>query len=153
MGTAVTTGPLTYTADESEWHESLNSSKGPRLPTNRFLFIHVSITNASGEEHGAPLLELVNPQGQAFQEVSEGDGVPEWMGYLRLLQAHETRSGRLLFDVPPGSYQLRVAGGGDPETEQTALIDIPFQLTPETPPPTTLPAFSGNWNPAVPAQK
>lgn len=128
MGTAVAVGPLTYTAIESEWRETLVSSDGQRIPKNRFLLINIAVVNNAPEERAAPLLQLEDAKGQTYPEISEGAGVPEWLGYLRLLQPSENRSGRLLFDVPPGAYKLRVSSGGEPETEQTALIDIPFEL-------------------------
>ncbi len=128
MGIPVNVGPLTYTAIESEWRDTLESSSGQRIPKSRFLLIHVTVVNNAPEERAAPLLQLEDAKGQIYPEITEGDGVPEWLGYLRLLQTREIRSGRLLFDVPPGAYRLRVASGGEPETEQTALIDIPLEL-------------------------
>jgi len=128
MGVPVDVGPLTYTAIESEWRDTLESSSGQRIPKNRFLLIHVAVVNNAPEERAAPLLQVEDGKGQIYPEISEGDGVPEWLGYLRLLQTKENRSGRLLFDVPPGAYRLRVASGGEPEAEQTALIEIPLEL-------------------------
>ncbi len=81
------------------------------------------------------------------------------MGYLRLLQPRESRSGRLLFDVPQGAYKLRVSSGGDPESEQTALIDIPFQLNSDVPRVSGAPGGSGGDSgpqlpePVAPAKK
>jgi hypothetical protein len=142
MGTEVTTGELKYLVVDSEWRDSLDTAAGPRLPSSRFLMIQLSVTNSASEEKAAPLLEIVNDKGQAFRELSEGDGVPQWMGYLRLLQPKETRTGRLLFDVPPGAYQLRVSSGGDPETERTALVEVPFQIGPDTSRMPAAPAFA-----------
>jgi hypothetical protein len=132
LGTPVAVGPLTYTAVETEWRDSLEGESGQRMPKNRFLLVHVSVTNNSAEERAAPLLQLTDAKGGTFPELGEGDGVPEWMGFLRLLQPNETRSGRLLFDAPPGAYKLRVSSGGDPESEQIAYVEIPLQLTPDT---------------------
>lgn len=157
LGTPVAVGQLTYTAIESEWRETLESSNGQRIPRNRYLMINISVLNNAPEERAAPLLQVEDAKGQVYPEVSEGGGVPEWLGYLRLLQTRETRSGRLLFDVPQGAYKLRVSSGGDPESEQTALIEIPFQLTPDTQSGT--PAFgdvgvkSPLPTPATPAKK
>jgi len=133
MGAPLAVGPLTYTAIETQWRDSLESSKGPRLPKDRFLLVNVSVLNASSEQKGAPLLEIVDAKGGVHREVADGDGVTDWMGYLRLLQPRESRSGWLLFDAPQGACKLRVSSGGDPETEQTALIDLPLQLNPEGP--------------------
>ena len=129
LGTPVAVGQLTYTAIETEWRDTLESTSGQRIPKNRFLMINMSIMNNAPEERAAPLLQLEDSKGQIYPEATEGGGVPEWMGYLRLLQARETRSGRVLFDVPQGVYKLRVSSGGEPESEQTALIEIPFQFS------------------------
>jgi len=129
IGTAVAVGQLTYTAIESEWRDTLESTSGQRLPKNRFLLINISVVNTAPEERAVPLLQLEDSKGQTYPEVAEGGGVPEWLGYLRLLQAKETRSGRVLFDAPQGAYRLRVSSGGEPESEQTALIEVPFQFT------------------------
>jgi hypothetical protein len=152
LGTPVAVGQLTYTAIESEWRETLESTNGQRIPRNRYLLINVSVANNAPEEKAAPLLQLEDAKGQVYPEISEGGGVPEWLGYLRLLQTKETRSGRLLFDVPQGAYKLRVSSGGEPENEQTALIEIPFQLGSEVQSGSSTPAFGDvGVNPPLPA--
>ena len=133
MGAPLAVGPLTYTAVETEWRDIIDSPQGQRVPKNRFLLVHVSVLNAASEQKAAPLLQLVDAKGNVYPEIAEGEGVQDWLGYLRLLQPKESRSGRLLFDVPQGAYKLRVSSGGDPESEQTALIDIPFQLNSDVP--------------------
>jgi hypothetical protein len=132
LGTSVAVGSLTYTAVETEWREALDTDTGQRTPKNRFLLIHVSVSNTAGEEKAAPLLQLVDAKGEFYPELSEGQGVPEWLGLLRLLQANESRSGRIVFDVPQGAYKLRLSSGGDPENEQFAFVEIPLQLNPDT---------------------
>ena len=133
MGAPLAVGPVTYTAVETEWRDSIESSKGPRIPKNRFLLVNVTVMNASSEQKAAPLLHVMDAKGGVHAEVAEGDGVTDWMGYLRLFQPRESRSGRLLFDVSQGVCKLRVSSGGDPENEQTALIDLPLQLNSEVP--------------------
>lgn len=151
LGAPLAVGQLTYTALETEWRESLDSPQGPRTPKSRFLLVHLTVLNASSEQKAAPLLQLLDANGGVHPEIVEGEGVPEWMGYLRLLPARESRSGRLLFDVPQGSYKLRVSSGGDPESERTALIDLPLQLNSEAPRDSAAPAFAGEGAPQLPA--
>jgi hypothetical protein len=134
MGAPAAVGPVNYTVEETEWRDSLESDKGPRIPKDRFLLVHVTVLNASSEQKAAPLLEVLDAKGAVHAELTEGDGVTDWMGYLRLMAPRESRSGRLLFDVPQGACKLRVSSGGDPESEQSALIDLPLQLTSEMPP-------------------
>jgi hypothetical protein len=134
---------LTYTALETEWLDVIDAPQGQRVPKNRFLLVHVTVTNASSEEKAAPLLQLVDAKGGVHPEIAEGSGVPDWMGYLRMLQPRESRFGRLLFDVPQGAYKLRVSSGGDPADEQTALIDLPLQFNSEVPRVSGAAGFSG----------
>lgn len=159
MGTPLAVGPLTYTAVETEWRDSIDTSKGPRVPKDRFLLVHVTVLNTSSEQKASPLLQIVDAKGGVHPELAEGDGVTDWMGYLRLLAPREGRSGRLLFDVPQGACKLRVSSGGDPEAEQTALIDIPLQLNTEVPQAPGASGFGGGESapqlpePVAPAKK
>jgi hypothetical protein len=47
------------------------------------------------------------------------------LGILRTLNPTETKDGRILFDVPPGTYSLRITDGGSQESERTALVALP----------------------------
>ena len=143
MGAQLAVGQLTYTAVETEWRDSIETSKGPRIPKNRFLLVNVTVLNASSEQKAAPLLQVIDAKGGVHPEIDDGDGVTDWMGYLRLLQPRESRTGRLLFDVPQGACKLRVSSGGDPETEQTALIDLPLQINSEVPRVPGITGFGG----------
>jgi hypothetical protein len=131
MGTAVTVGPLSYTILDQRWHDSLPGGSGARMPNHRFLTLSLSVTNTGSEDAGIPLLSLIGSDGKEYQELSEGEGVTGWMGYIRLVDPAQTEHGRIVFDVPPGAYQLRVSSGGEPESEVTALVNIPFRI--ETP--------------------
>jgi hypothetical protein len=131
MGTLVAVGGLTYTVIDQRWAEALPSSTGVRLPKERFLIIGISVTNGGGATAGIPLLTLVGSDGKEYQEETKGDGISNWLGYIRILEPAQTEHGRLLFDVPPGVYKLRVSSGGEPEDEVTALVTIPFRI--ETP--------------------
>lgn len=126
MGAPIATGPLTYTVIDQRWHESLPASTGTRLPKHRFFSVHVTVTNGGAEQTGIPLLSLVGSDGKEYQEESNGDGLPGWLGYIRIIDPVQTEHGRILFDVPPGAYRLRVSSGGEPESEVTALVNIPF---------------------------
>lgn len=128
MGAQVTVGPLTYTALETEWKSSFDSPTGPRQAQHQFLLIKLTVTNGGGGEVIAPLLYLVDGKGKEWIEDDKGEGIPQWLGTLRMLGPAQTSEGYLLFDVPQGSYQLRVSTGGDPEKEVAALVTIPFRL-------------------------
>jgi hypothetical protein len=128
MGQVVSLGSLSYTAVETEWRDFLDGQEGRRLPKSQFLLIKVVVTNGGGGEVSLPLLTLIDAKGASHLEEDKGDGVPQWLGLLRLLKPAESEEGTLLFDVPPGSYRLRVSTGGDPEKELAGLVEIPYQL-------------------------
>ena len=97
-----------------------------RLPKHRFLLLHVSIANQGATEASVPFLTLIDSKGYEFREEDKGEGVSPWLGYLRSVKQSETLSGRILFDVPPGGYQLRISSGGEAALETTALVEIPY---------------------------
>jgi len=136
MGNAAVAGPLSYTVINTEWRESLDGASGPTIPAHKYLLVSVSVTNKSAGEVSIPLLLLVDSSGKEYRESDKGDGVPEWLGLLRSVAPSQTDSGNLLFDVPPGSYKLRVSSGGDLEKETTALVNLPYRVEP---PPVKLP--------------
>ncbi len=74
LGAPLAVGQLTYIALETEWRDSIESSKGPRVPKNRFLLVNVTVTNTSSEQKAAPLLQIVDAKGEVHGEISEGDG-------------------------------------------------------------------------------
>ena len=132
MGQEAVVGPLTYNVVETEWKESIDGSVGPRMPKHRFLLVNISVSNKSEKDIGIPLLTLIDEKGVEYREEDKGEGVASWLGFLRQVGPAEPLQGRLLFDVPPAGYKLRISSGGDAESETTALVDIPFRA--EAPP-------------------
>lgn len=127
MGEAAVVGPLTYHVVETEWKQSLDGSMGQRLPKHQFLLVNMTIASKSEGEVGVPFLTLINASGTEFREEDKGEGVSGWLGYLRRAGPDAPLSGRIVFDVPPGGYQLRISSGGPAETETTALVELPFR--------------------------
>lgn len=139
MGQTVSLGSLSYTALETDWRAWLDGNNGRRMPKDQFLLIKVVVTNGGGGEVTLPLLTVIDSKGGIHMEENQGDGVPQWLGLLRMLKPAESNEGYLLFDVPPGSYRLRVSTGGDPEKEMAALVEVPYQLENVRSPGTDLP--------------
>ncbi len=133
MGERVQVGPLIYTVLESEWHEQLGEIPDLRAPQHRFLALRVSVTNSGIKDSGVPPMELVDPNGETYTELSDGRGLAQWLGSLRILKPAATEHGRVLFDVPSGAYRLRVKEEAELDEEKTALVDIPFQVPPGPP--------------------
>lgn len=132
MGERVPAGPLTYNVIESVWRSQLGNEFKMRIPDQRFLLITVSVTNGGGHDVSVPLLQLQGSDGTMFTESDNGENVDQWFGLLRTLNPGQTQQGRLLFDVPLGSYRLKVTDGGDPGSEKAAWVTIPLRMDPET---------------------
>ncbi len=130
MGDLVTVGKLKYTVVDTEWIDQLGDAANPKLPQHRFLSIRLNITNSGSSPTGVPTLVLNNAKGESFQELTNAEGLRDWLGYLRTIQPAQTERGRVAFDVPTGAYRLRLADDSDPENEKVALVDIPVQLAP-----------------------
>jgi hypothetical protein len=139
MGEAVRVGPLIYTILEAEWMDQVGEPPEVRSPRQRFLAIRLSVTNSGASVSGIPALHLLDSRGQSYEELSDVEGLAEWLGYLRVVQAAQTERGRVLFDVPLGAYRLRLASDADLENERAALVDIPLHLGPTVPSPSAAP--------------
>lgn len=128
MGEKMSVGPFTYTVLEAKWATQLGDGLRMRIPEQRFLMLRLSVTNGGGKEVSLPLLTLEDGQTRTFQELSNGEGVNGWFGFIRTVQPAQTEEGWILFDVPTNSYELRVTDGGEPGSEQSLLIEIPLTL-------------------------
>lgn len=133
IGSTVVVGNLKYTVFQTEWKDSLPGDLGARTPRDKFMIVHVAVENATATEAGIPLMTLVNGKGESINEEQDGKGLPEWMGYLRTVAGKGTERGTVLFDAPQTSYKLKLMSSDDPETEQTAMVDIPLSIELTTP--------------------
>jgi Domain of unknown function (DUF4352) len=127
VGDHVQVSGVAYTVHDVEWTGELDGggSGGVRTPKNRFLVVNLTMQNTGNKEVTLPLLNAVDSAGADHLELSEGQGVPEWLGILRTLSPTESRQGRIVFDVPVGVYRLKLSDGGDQESERTALVALP----------------------------
>lgn len=130
VGEEIATGSLIYAVTQTTWTDQLEGPNGMRIPVNKFLMVNLSVKNAGREAVGVPLLTLIDANGKEYMELDKGEGVPQWLGALRTLGEGNSESGNLLFDVPQGSYKLRVSSGGDVEKETTALVNLPHGVEP-----------------------
>jgi hypothetical protein len=130
LGERISLGVLTYTVFETQWLPRLGEEPAPRIPQSRFFLVRASIANGGSEDILSPNLTLEDAKGNVYQELSNGEGVPQWIGYLRRIKPAESAQGYLLFDVTPGEYNLRVL---DESGEKAALVKIPLSFGSETP--------------------
>lgn len=128
MGEKMQVGPFIYNVLEAKWVPQLGEMFNQRVPEQRFLLVHLTVTNSGGQEAAIPLLTIEDRQGNSFGEVQNGQGVDRWLGLLRNVGPAQTEEGWILFDAAPNSYSLRCTGGGDLENEQSLLIELPYNM-------------------------
>lgn len=124
VGDRIELGGVVYTVQEADWETEIQTGGGTRTPQHRFLVIRLTISNKSNKEVTLPLLNAVKGGAETL-ELSEGLGLDDWLGILRTLNPTETKTGRIVFDMPMGSYSLRITDGGEPEKERTAMVALP----------------------------
>lgn len=124
MGERAQIGPLIYTVIDTRWAISLGAEPTPRIPTNRFFIINISIVNSGAEPSTVPTFTLIDDAGQAYQELDNGEGVQDWLGFVRRVRPAESAQGTIVFDVPQKRFKLRVAD----EQERFGFISIPLSL-------------------------
>jgi len=129
LGDKVEVGHLVYTAYETQWLTQIPGDPTPRIPQDRFFLIRISAVNGGSGSVIVPSLTLQDDRGKTYEELSNGDGIPEWVGYLRQVKPADNIRGNVVFDAPPGHYKLRVT---DESGEKSALIDIPLRFNTDT---------------------
>jgi Domain of unknown function (DUF4352) len=124
MGEKAQVGPVTYTVFDSKWELSLGEQPTPRIPTNRFFILNISAVNTAGTTVSIPTFSLVDDNGQVYPELDNGEGVKNWLGFVRRVRPAESAQGTIVFDVPQKRLKLRVAD----EEDHFAMINIPLSL-------------------------
>lgn len=133
MGDRVDVKGVVYNVLEADWQPSIGDGGDQKIPKHRFLVIRLAITNGTGAQVSVPFLSLEGGKGDPVMEVDEVKSLPGWLGIVRLVNPAQTEEGRIVFDVPPASYKLRVVAGVGDE-EDSRLIDIPYAINDVTAP-------------------
>jgi hypothetical protein len=128
MGERVIATPMTYNVVQTAWRTQLGDIFKVRVPDHRFLLITLSATNGAGHPVSVPFLTLEGPNREVYKELENGDGIDNWFGLLREVAPAETKQGNIAFDVPLGSYRLRLTDGGEPGTEKFVWVEIPLRI-------------------------
>jgi hypothetical protein len=130
MGEKVRLGRLNYTVFETQWLTQLGQGPEARIPQNRFFLIRFSVTNGGTEDATIANPTIQDDAGKVYEELSNGEGVPQWAGYLRTVRPADTLTGNIVFDAPPGHYKLKLP---DETGTLFAVIDLPLTYGSETP--------------------
>lgn len=130
MGERVTLGSLVYNVFDAQWKPQLGEGTAARVPKDRFFLVRLSVVNSGASELIVPNVTLVDDSGQTYTELSNGDQVPLWVGFIRRVKPAETLQGNVVFDVAPKHYRLRLSDENDQKTEE---VDIPLSFASESP--------------------
>jgi hypothetical protein len=125
-GDKTTIGALVYNLTDAESTTALGDDPAnPRTPTNRFYLIKLSVSNSGADDQPIPAMTLVDDSGQMYPELSDGAGVPNWLGVVRKVSGAQTEQGNVVFDAPMKHYRLRL---NDTFDEKEIAIDIPLSF-------------------------
>lgn len=131
MGEKVRTGAVTYTVFETQWMTQFGTGVTARVPQNRFFLVRMTAVNGGSSDAIIPNFTIEDDQGKTYEELSNGDGAPQWVGYLRSAKPADFVSGNIVFDAPPAHYKLHLAD--DAAGTHKAIVDIPLSFGAETP--------------------
>jgi hypothetical protein len=137
MGERVELGHIIYTVFETEWMTQIGSGLDAKVPQNRFFLVRLSAANSGNADVLVPGMTVVDDNGNAYTELTNGDGVTNWLGILRQAKPAEAAQGNVVFDAPPRHYKLRLTDEND---QKAAFVDLPLTFNaqaPELPMPTT----------------
>jgi uncharacterized protein DUF4352 len=130
LGERAQVGSLIYIIFDAKWMTQLGAGSDARIPGSRFFLVRMSVVNSGSTEATAPPLTITDDTGQTYSELTNGDGVPQWIGYLRHVKPAETMLGNVVFDAPPRRYKLHIA---EENEEHKAVVDIPLTFAQEVP--------------------
>src|SRR5450759_1922952 len=126
MGERATVGHIVYVAFETQWLTQIGTGADARVPQHRFFLVRLSAVNSLGSDILVPNFRSEDDSGNTYPELSSGEGVPQYIGYLRTVKPAESVQGNALFDAPPGHYKTHMT---DETGEKVAYIDIPLSFT------------------------
>jgi Domain of unknown function (DUF4352) len=130
LGEKIPVGQIIYTVFETQWMTHFGEGLDARVPQSRFFLVRLNAVNSGSSEATIPDFNIVDDNGNAYQELSNGDGVPQWIGYLRSARPADFVAGNIVFDAPPAHYKLRLS---DASGAHKADVDIPLSFGAETP--------------------
>jgi hypothetical protein len=119
---------LTYSVVDTQIFPHLGDESNPRTPQNRFYVVQISVSNAGGSDAVIPGMTLTDDSGKVYGELTDGTGVPRWLGVSRRVAANQTEAGSVVFDAPAGHYKLRLTDETDPSD---VYVDLPLSFAHE----------------------
>ena len=91
LGDKAEVGPFIYRAFETQWPISL----GDRTAKDRFFTVRLSILNSGSADATIPSFEVIDDQGNSYQEMTDGVAVDGWLGLSRKVGVAQTEQGSI----------------------------------------------------------
>jgi hypothetical protein len=130
MGERIELGHIIYTVFDTQWLTQIGEGVDAKVPQNRYFLIRLSAANSLNAPVIIPPTILQDDEGKTYNELSDGQFVPQWIGFLREVKTAEAAQGNIAFDVLPRHYKLRIA---DENNQSAVLVDIPLSLGTDLP--------------------
>ena len=131
LGDKIALGHYVYVFYDTQWLTQLGEGSTARIPENRFFLVRFSVLNNGADETMVPNMILEDDNGRTYTELSNGEQVPQWVGFVRPVRPASSIQGHIVFDVPPAHYKIRFQ---DSDGARSALVDIPLTFGREAPP-------------------
>lgn len=130
LGERMQLGHIVYQVFETQWLTHIGEGADARVPQHRFFLVRLSAVNSSSADLTVPNFSIEDDNGNTYAELSSGEGVPQYIGYLRNVRPAESQQGNALFDAPPRHYKMKIT---DETGDRVAFVDIPLTFVSETP--------------------
>ena len=130
MGEKIELGHINYQIFETQWLTHIGEGTDARIPQHRFFLVRLTAFNNLSTGIIVPNFSIEDDNGNTYPELSSGEGVPQYVGYLRNVKGTDSAQGNALFDAPPRHYKMKLT---DETGERTAYVDIPLSFASENP--------------------
>ena len=112
LGTLIEVGDFAYTLNEVKWKSILGEGELlQQRPDAAFLVVDITVINNSRKPHYVESPQLVDSSGRTYTSTSNAFIVEGSEFLLKELNPQVRSRGSIVFDVPYGSYSLRLGGG------------------------------------------
>ena len=119
---------LTYSVVDNQVFTRLGEEQNVRLPQTRFYVVQLSVFNSGSSDAAIPAMTLVDDSGKTYEELTDGTGVPRWLGVFRHVAANQTETGSVVFDAPASHYRLKLTDDTD---AADIYVDLPLSFVNE----------------------
>jgi len=122
IGDGVFIGYWAYSCEGARWKKSIGSGYTIKYPDAEFLIIDLVIRNDDKTASTLPPVKLVDSQGREYDASSDSIYLDNSFGIWKKVNPGVTSRGYIAFDVPHGTYALKLSGGFT--SGKSELVDL-----------------------------